>query len=86
MTYYRTNLATFTTWHNTAKIAEGLPRVGYINGVPAPQNQQTVNYSTPIQNPNGSDDYVWLYGAYPINGKTDLSAADVAALNWIVGD
>lgn len=63
--YHRGTLAQFNTWHDSAKLSEGLPKVGYVNGIPAPQNQQTISYSDATQNPNGSDDYIWLYGAYP---------------------
>lgn len=82
MIYYRGTLAEFVQWHNAAKISEGLPAIGYMNGNPAPGNQESVDYSNAIQNPNKSDDYIWLYGRYPINGKTDLSQTDIDNLNW----
>ncbi len=71
MTYHRGTLAEFTPWHNAAMAAEGIP-----NG------EGTYAYSDAVKNPNHTDDYVWLYGRYPINGRADLSFADVLALNW----
>lgn len=78
----RGTLLEFNTWHNQAKISEGLPRIGYVNSVLAPQNQETTAYSQAIQNPNGTDDYIWNYGAYPVNGKAKLSQSDIDNLNW----
>lgn len=82
MTYYRGTLAEFTIWHNAAITSEILPKIGYVNGQPVPQNQETTAYSQSIQNPNKSDDYIWLYGRYPIENKTSLSQADIDVLNW----
>lgn len=72
MTYHRGTLQEFNDWHEQVKILEGLPKVGYVNGVPAPQNQQTTEYSIPIQSPDGLDDYIWDYGDYPIDGQARL--------------
>lgn len=82
MIYYRGTLSEFNTWHEAVKIAEGMPRVGYINGQPAPQNQQTVAYSESIQHPDGGDDYIWSDGKYPIEGKTPLSKEEAKAFGW----
>lgn len=82
MTYYRGILTEFTAWHANAIQMEGLPKSGYINGFLVPQNQETIAYSQSIQNPNKTDDYIWLYGRYPIENKTSLSQADIDALNW----
>lgn len=81
--YNRGTIEEFNTWHINVKQVEGLPKMGYINGLPAPQNQETVAYVNAIQNPDNSDDYIWLYGAYPISDKTDLSQTDINNLNWL---
>lgn len=86
MTYHRGTLSEFNIWHEAVKIKEGLPKIGYVNGQPAPHNQGTTGYSQALQNPNKSDDYVWIFGAYPIKGKQDLSQADVDGLKWFPGD
>lgn len=86
MTYHRGTLLEFNTWHDVVKIKEGLPKVGYVNGQPAPNNQETTAYSSATQNPDESDDYVWRYGAYPIVGKQDLSQADIDNLKWFGED
>ena len=80
--YNRGTLSEFNTWHNAAMIAEGLPKIGFVNGHAAPQNQETIAYSEAIQNPDKSDDYIWMYGAYPAGGKAQLTQADINNLNW----
>jgi len=80
--YHRGTLEQFNNWHEPIKIKEGLPIMGYVNGVPAPENQWTVAYSSTVKNPNGTDDYIWNYGAYP----TDLPIVDVNDLGWFKGD
>lgn len=82
MTYHRGTLSEFNAWHEQAKIAEGLPKIGYVDGVLTPQNQQTINYVDPIQNPSSADDCVWEFGAYPIEGKDVLSQENFEALGW----
>lgn len=82
MTYYRGTLEEFTTWHLQAMAAEGLPKIGYVDNSPAPENQATIAYSDNVQNPNGTNDYIWLYGRYPINNKTDLTQGDIDNLGW----
>lgn len=78
----RGTLQEFTDWHEQVKILEGLPRIGYVNGIPAPQNQWTTEYSTPIQNPNGSDDYVWETGDY----QNDNENVNLKDLNWFLDE
>jgi len=65
--YHRGTLVQFNTWHNDAMIKEGIPpegKVGFVNSEPAPENQRTTAYSSATQNPNKTDDYIWIYGAY----------------------
>lgn len=83
--YHRGTFSEFNTWHNGAKVAEGLPKVGYVNNVSAPFNQQTTAYSLSVQNPNKSDDYIWQYGAYRDSNKTILLQSDIDNLNWFPG-
>ena len=85
MTYHRGTLEEFNTWHDTAKITEGITaegKIGFIGGVPAPNNQRTMAYSEVIQNPDSSDDYIWAYGDYAIAERAVLNQTDVNDLNW----
>lgn len=84
MTYHRGTLTDFQEWHERAKQSEHIPaegKIGEVLGHPAPDAQRTYAYVTPIQNPDGSDDYVWLYLAYP-NGLPDLTQEEVNELGW----
>ncbi len=82
--YHRGTLSEFNIWHNNVKSILGLPKIGYINGQLAPNNEHTLAYVDTIQNPDKSNDYIWNYGAYPINGKIQLSQSDVNNLNWFM--
>lgn len=82
MTYYRGTLEEFNTWHDAVKITEAMPKIGYINGQPAPENQQTVAYCEAIQNPDRSNDYIWTYGKYPIQGRQVLNQTNIDNLKW----
>lgn len=82
MSYHRGTLAEFNTWHDTVKTDEGLPKVGNQNGIPAPQNQQTIAYCDPIPHSVNVDDYIWIDGKYPIEGESMLSLAEVKVLGW----
>lgn len=46
------NIAAFDAAHNAAKTAANLPRVGKVNGILAPQNQQTVAITRWTLHPN----------------------------------
>lgn len=86
MSYYRGTLAEFNTWHDAAMVSEGiiLPdgKIGYVKGVPAPDNQRTIAYSSTILHPANADDYIWFYGDYPDDNKTPMSEDDVIAAGW----
>lgn len=84
--YNRCTLSEFNAWHASACTAENIPSVGYVMGVAAPENQQTVAYSKAIQNPDSSDDYIFLYGKYPMDNKTILTPGDIKDLNWFASD
>ena len=77
--YNRGTLQQFNLWHNAVKLAESIPRIGYVNNVPAPQNQGTTAYSDAIQNPDNSNDYIWNYGAYP---DPELPIIDIENFSW----
>ena len=69
--YHIKTLAEFNTWHDVAKASEGIinnGKVGCVNGVLAPDNQKTVAYSKPIQKLDLTDEYIFSYGKYPIDG------------------
>jgi hypothetical protein len=85
MTYHRGTWTEFNSWHEAAKLAEGIPpegKIGFVNGVPAPDNQRTTEYSSAIAHPVNEDYYIWLFGAYPMQGKDVLSDEDVRAVGW----
>ena len=85
MTYHRGTFAEFNTWHNAAMLAEGITeegRVGFINGIPAPDSQRTTAYSESYLHPTNEDDYVWTYGSHIDVEKTSSSQSEVEALGW----
>lgn len=85
MTYHRGTLAEFDTWHEAAKTSEGIPsegKIGFIKGVPMPDNQRTTAYSKAKAHPINADDYVWRYSDYPDGGKDNLSKEDVQTAGW----
>lgn len=52
----------FDIWHTQAKQMEGIPpegKVGYVNGVPAPNNQRTMAVSDPIEHPTIKGLFFW---------------------------
>lgn len=85
--YHRGTLAEFNSWHIAAMEAEDIPvpggKIGFINGVPAPDSQRTTSYSAAIQNLNNSDDYIWQYGSHPIEGRAILTAAQAQELTFL---
>lgn len=83
--YQRGTLEDFKVWHEKTKQSYGIPpegMVGYVNGHPAPGNQRTINYTEATQNPDKSNDYIWVCGAYPEKEKATLLKSDVENLNW----
>ncbi len=82
VTYHRGTLEEFNTWHQQVKLIEDLPKAGYRDDIPVPENQQTINYSEVIKNPLEDNDYIWMYGNYPIEDKEVLSSGDILILNW----
>lgn len=63
--------AAFNTAHEAAKTKAGLPRVGNVNGVPAPENQQTVELTSYHPTSWPADDTVVAFvdGGWPGNLK-----------------
>ena len=86
--YHRGTLSQFNTWNDAAKVLEGIPpggRIGYVNGVPAPQNQRTTDCSEAKPHPtNSSNDYIWLFGAYQNESLTKLTRQEAIDLGWEV--
>ncbi len=81
--YLKGTIEEFEVWHATAKELEGIPpegKVGYVNGVPAPNNQRTTAYSDAIKHPT-EELYVWKAGAYPMGGEL-LTLEQVKNLGW----
>jgi len=62
----------FDTAHEPAKIEAGLPRVGNVNKVPAPQNQQTVELTALVAHPSDGTFAVEIDEGWPENQKDDL--------------
>lgn len=83
MTYHRGTLAQFDTWHTAAKTSAGITpegKVGFVNGVPAPDKQRTIAYSEAIAHPSNVDDYIWPYSDY--QDGTVLTADAVKTAGW----
>lgn len=84
MTYHRGTLEEFNVWHDAVKILEEITsegKIGFVNGVAAPDNQRTVAYSLKIAHPINDNDYIWSYGSY-VSGKDSLSLSDVKLAGW----
>lgn len=71
--YHRGTLTEFEAWHEEVKISEGIP------------TERTTAYSVAVQNPNSSNDCVWLYGNHPIQEKEVLTYEDFLNLGWFSG-
>lgn len=54
--------AVFNTVHETAKAAAGLPRVGNVNGIPAPENQQTIEITSCTSHPTDGTVVAFING------------------------
>ena len=85
MEIYRGTLEEFKEWHTAAKIAENIPpegRIGFVNGVPAPNNQRTFNVADPIQNPDKSNDYYWDNEKFKDNKYPKSTINKIEDINW----
>ena len=84
MTYHRGTLTEFNIWHDAAMISENIPipggKIGFVNGIPAPDNQRTIVYSGAALHPSNTDDYIWVYGDYP-DGES-LTLTEVQTMGW----
>ena len=84
--YHRGTIEEFNTWHDVAMASEGISasegKIGRVNGNLAPDNQRTVAYSTAMQNPDLTNDYIWVYGDYVDAGKAGLTKVDAEAAGW----
>ena len=86
MTYNRGTLAEFTTWHDAAKIAEDIPeggKIGCVNGIPAPDNQRTMEYSEVIPHTVNADDYIWVYNGYVDGSLPSLTKAEAITAEFL---
>ena len=57
--------AAFNTAHEIAKTASGLPKVGNVNGVPAPKNQQTTEITSCTSHPDDGTIIAYIGGEWP---------------------
>lgn len=86
MTYHRGTLDEFDVWYNAVKLSENITvdgKVGFVNGVAAPDNQRTTEYSTPIKHPVNQDEYIWQYGGYRVGNRNVLTKSEVKSLGWL---
>ena len=86
MTYHRGILTEFNTWHDAAKLAEGIPVEGKINsaaGILMPNNQRTTACSNAISHPSNIDDYIWDYWKYIDLGEDSFSLTEVQAAGFL---
>ena len=90
MTFRRGTLAEFNTWHDAAMIRANIPtpygRIGFVKGVPAPDNQRTMVVSRAILHPSNADDYIWSYGDYPDIKKPLLTLTEIRTSGWYPGE
>ena len=80
--YNKGTLEQFNEWHDRVKILEGITpegKVGFVDGVPAPDRQRTTAYSQASKHPT-DDIYIWQYGAYP-TGET-FTSLQVREMGW----
>jgi len=82
MSFYRGTLAEYNAWHDPIKVEKGYPIVGRQKGVLMPGNQQTTDYSVPIQHPDETDDYIWSFVDYPTEGEDEFTRAEVETAGW----
>lgn len=86
--YYTGTLEEFNSWHDEVKIAEGIPpegKIGYVNGLPAPDNQRTYAYSEATLHPQNVNSYIWAYGDYPDAQKVSISKSQAIELGYFSG-
>ena len=57
--------AAFNTAHEAAKTASGLPKVGNVNGAPAPENQQTTEITNCTSHPTDGTVVTFISGGWP---------------------
>jgi len=88
--YHRGTFEEFQSWHEAVMEAEGITqegKIGYINGVPAPERQRTTAYSLAWQYPSEEvDDYVWEFGKYQDNEIPALDYDEAVAAGWFGGE
>jgi len=87
--YHALTLQQFNTWHEAAMQAEGITpegKVGYINGVPAPDSQRTTAYSIAIPHPTQEDYYLCKFGNYQDSELPALDDAEAVAAGWFGGE
>lgn len=61
--------AAFNTAHEAAKTASGLPRVGNVNGIPAPENQQTTEITSCTSHPTDGTVVAFINGNWSEDQK-----------------
>lgn len=83
--FIRGTLDEFKAWHEKAKIKYGIPpegKIGFIDGVPAPDNQRTYEFVDVITNPKDDKDHIWETDSDIAVGKVPLTKADIDNLEW----
>lgn len=65
--------AAFNAAHEIAKITIGLPRVGNVNGIPAPENQQTTGITSCTFHPSDGSVVAYVNGEWPEDHKAGFT-------------
>ena len=65
--------AAFNTAHEAAKAAAGLPKVGNVNGIPAPENQQTTEITSCTSHPSDGSVVAYINGEWPEDQKAGFT-------------
>ena len=65
--------AAFNTAHEAAKTTMGLPKVGNVNGIPAPENQQTTEITSCVSHPTDGTAVASIGGGWPEDQKAGFT-------------
>lgn len=73
--------AVFNTAHETAKTTNGLPKVGNVNGVPTPGNQQTTEVTSCTEHPSDGTVVAYINGNWPDGQKAGFDFKTLAEVS-----
>ncbi len=86
--FHRGNNDQFMQWNNEVNQSLEISIEGKVNynaasGLPDPERQKTISYSTKIEHPAIEDDYIWEYGEYQNNEIEIISMAQALNAGFI---